>query len=63
MKSAQARPQEHPAKRGSLADSEEVRRERYRRLASLIGEWEADPTGHDEEFWPILHAELDRRDN
>ncbi|HEX6862774.1 MAG TPA: hypothetical protein VF414_08165 [Thermoanaerobaculia bacterium] len=50
-------------KRGSLADSEEVRRERYRRLAALIGEWEADPTGHDEEFWPILQAELDRRDD
>lgn len=51
-----------PVNRGSLADSEEVRRERYRRLAALIREWEADPTGHDEEFWPILQAELDRRD-
>lgn len=63
MKSAQARPQEHPVKRGSLAGSEEVRRERYRRLAALIREWETDPTGHDEKFWPILQAELDRRDD
>ena len=63
MKSAQARPQEHPAKRGSLADSEGVRRERYRRLAALISEWEADPAGYDEEFWPILQAALDRRDD
>jgi predicted RNase H-like HicB family nuclease len=58
VKSAQARPQEHPVKRGSLADSEEVRRERYLRLAALIREWEADPTGHDEELWPLI-AELD----
>jgi len=63
VKSAQARPQEHPPKRGFLADSEEVRRERYRRLAALIGEWEADRTGHDEQFWPILQTELDRRDD
>ena len=63
MKSAQAHLQEHPAKRGSLADSEEVRRERYRRLAALIREWKSDPAGHDEEFWPILQAELDRRDD
>lgn len=61
MKSAQARPQEHPAKRGSLADSEEVRRERYRRLAALIREWEADPS--DPEFWPLLEAELEDRSN
>ena len=63
MKSAQARPQEHPVKRGSLADSEEVRRERYRRLAALIREWEADPTGHDEKFWLLLKAELEGRSN
>ncbi len=63
MKSAQARPQEQPVKRGSLADSDDVRRERYRRLAALLREWEADPTGHDQEFWPVLQAELGRRDD
>jgi hypothetical protein len=63
VKSAQARPQEHPAKRGSLADSEAVRRERYRQLAALVGEWEANPAGHDDELWPILQAELDRRND
>ena len=49
--------------RGSLADSEEVRRERYRRMAALLKEWRADPTGHGKEFWPILEAELERRDD
>lgn len=63
LKSAQARSLQHPVNRGSLDDSDEVRRERYRRLAALIQEWEADPTGHDETFWPILQAELDRRDD
>jgi len=49
-------------RRGSLDDSDEVRRERYRRLAALIRHWEVDSTRHDEELWPILEAELNRRD-
>ncbi len=61
MKSAQARPQEHPVKRGSLADSDDVRRERYRRLAALLREWEVD--SRDPEFWPLLEAELEDRNN
>ena len=57
MKSAKAR------NFGSLNDSEAERRERYGRLAALIREWEADPTGHSEEFWPLLQAELEGRNN
>ena len=49
--------------RGSLADSEEVRQERYRKLAALLREWEADPAAPGKEFWPILEAELDRRND
>lgn len=63
LKSAQARPQEHSPTRGSLTDSDDVRRERYRKLAALLGKWKADPAGHGKEFWPILEAELDRRDD
>lgn len=36
--------------------------ERNRKLAALLREWENDPTGEGERFWPILKAELDRRD-
>jgi hypothetical protein len=36
--------------------------ERNRKLAALLREWENDPTGEGERFWPILKAELDRLD-
>jgi hypothetical protein len=36
--------------------------ERNRKLAALLREWENDPTGEGRLFWPILKAELDRRD-
>lgn len=32
------------------------------KLAALLREWENDPTGEGERFWPILKAELDRPD-
>lgn len=51
------------AEGGLLRDSDEVRRERYRKLANLLHEWEADSTSHGKEFWPILEAELNRHDD
>lgn len=37
--------------------------ERNRKLAALIRKWQKDTTGHDVEFWPVLKAELERRDD
>jgi hypothetical protein len=33
------------------------------KLAALLREWENDTSGHDEDFWPVLKAELERHDD
>ena len=38
------------------AERDRVRR--YRRAADLLRKWEEDPTGYDDEVWPLLEEEL-----
>ena len=62
MRSVQAR-QERATAANPFEDlPAEEQLERNRKLAALLREWENDPTGEGERFWPILKAELDRRD-
>jgi hypothetical protein len=35
------------------------RKRNYRKLVDLIGEWQADESGYDEEAYPRLKARLD----
>ncbi|HEX3129539.1 MAG TPA: hypothetical protein VH394_19535 [Thermoanaerobaculia bacterium] len=44
-------------------DPVEERLERNHKLAALIQEWQKDTSGHDRDFWPVLKAELERRDD
>lgn len=61
MKSVQARRTE-PKTVGPLEDlPAEEQLKRNLKLAALLREWENDNSGHDEEFWPVLKAELERR--
>jgi hypothetical protein len=62
MKSVQARRTEPKAVDAFEDLPAEERLERNRKLAALLREWENDPTGEGERFWPILKAELDRLD-
>jgi hypothetical protein len=62
MRSVQARRVESKAV-DPFDEPVEERLERNRKLAALLREWENDPSGHDREFWPILKAELERRDD
>lgn len=63
MRSVQARhPEATPANPfEDLPAKEQL--ERNRKLAALIRKWQKDTTGHDVEFWPVLKAELERRDD